>query len=176
MSMHFHLLITPSLTRLLWPRSGCPAPSPRGHVCCQSTPPATASGRGLHWNSAVEFRAGATEAAQAALEEAWKGGNDAGILSCFFLRFFGVFFLPLSGFKNQLKLVRWCLRPQKPGTEAGQVPIQGFGNAELLPPSIASTEEVEEKAQLFLTWLGESIGPTSCYVSWIFPSGMMIRN
>lgn len=90
-------------------QSGCPAPSPRGHVCCQSTPPATASGRGLHWNSAVEFRAGATEAAQAALEE---------------------------------------------------VPIQGFGNAELLPPSIASTEEVEEKAQLFLTHLLRQIpGP-----------------
>ena len=102
MSMHFHLLITPSLTRLLWPRSGCPAPSPRGHVCCQSTPPATASGRGLHWNSAVEFRAGATEAAQAALEEAWKGGNDAGMFSCFFLRFFGVFF-PIVWLKKPIE-------------------------------------------------------------------------
>ena len=133
------------------PRSGCPAPSPRGHVCCQSTPPATASGRGLHWNSAVEFRAGATEAAQAALEEAWSGGfvgTDAKGFSpsVLFLQFFFGGFVTFALLKNPLKPV--------------QVPIQGFGTStELLPPSIASTEEVEEKAQLFLTWLGESIGP-----------------
>lgn len=51
-------------------RSGCPAPLPRGHVCCRSTPPATTSSRGLTWNCCLEFRAGGAQAAQQAMEEA----------------------------------------------------------------------------------------------------------
>ena len=62
-------------------RSGCPAPLPRGHVCCRSTPPATTSSRGLTWNCSLEFRAGGAEAAQEAMEEAQsrhdgKGGQE----------------------------------------------------------------------------------------------------
>ena len=62
-------------------RSGCPAPLPRGHVCCRSTPPATTSSRGLTWNCSLEFRAGGAEAAQQAMEEAQsrhdgKGGQE----------------------------------------------------------------------------------------------------
>ena len=83
-------------------QSGCPAPLPRGHVCCRSTPPATTSSRGLTWNCCLEFRAGGAEAAQEAMEEA---------------------------------------------------PIRDFATPELLPPSIATAEEVEEKAKHFLRHL-----------------------
>ena len=86
-------------------RSGCPAPPFRGHVCCQSSPPAQLGA--LTWHCTLEFRAGgaAVEAAQAALQEA---------------------------------------------------SIQAFASPELLPPSIAMVEEVEEKAQHFLTQRGKS--------------------
>ena len=48
----------------------------------------------------------------------------------------------------------------------GQVPIRDFATPELLPPSIATAEEVEEKAKHFLRQLGGRCGEDVGDVKW----------
>ena len=173
MSMHFHLLITPSLTRLL-----CPGRVVRHHLLVATCvvrvphppPPAVAASTGtLPWSSVPVPR----RRHRLPWKRPGKGGMMPECSPVFFFDFW-CFFFPLSGLKKPIETS--AVMSSTPKTRYRSWPGAHPGLRQCRAVAAQHRLDGGGKGPALSDVACESIGPTSCYLSWIFPSGMMIRN